>query len=149
MLGLIPKSLPKVDLHMNSQQQKAYDEMIAAGESHNIAEMLALQELPGLQTDKRFLHGKRENGFYSGQLQRWVSSKSDVKRICAEKNWDCEGSVSHKSYWDKPRDDEVPYQVADDIVDDAVFSTLVDNPTALKDDPELIEKTRTRLKGDL
>jgi len=134
---------------MNKKQKREYDAMIKAGESASIAEIIATKECPGLQTDKRFLRGKPGNGFYSGQLQRWVSSKSDVKKICQEKNYDCEGSVTNKSHWDSPRPDEVPYKVADDIVDDAVFSELVENPTALKDDPDLIAKTRKKLAGEL
>lgn len=133
---------------MNSQQQQERDEMIASGESSAIAEILATGQCPGLQTDKRFLQGKPGNGFYSHQLQEWVSSKSDVKRICTEKNYDCEGSVSHKSYWDKPRPDEEPYAVDETIVHDAVLDVLEENPTALKDDPELITRTAKRLAGD-
>lgn len=139
---------------MTPAQQKDYDEMIAKGESHFMAEMLATQTSPGLQTDTRFLTGKYENGFYSRQLQKFVSSRADVKKACAEKNYDCEGSVSHKSTWDKPRPDEERaeaggYKVSDDIVDDAVFSKLVENPTALKDNPNLINETREKLAGDM
>ena len=122
--------------------------MIANGQSESIAEILALQQCPGLQTDKRFMHGRQENGFYSGQLQKWVGSRADVKKACVEKGFDCEGSASQKTTWDKPRPDEEKYRVADDIVDDAVFSQLVDNPTALKENPNLIVETAERLAGD-
>jgi hypothetical protein len=133
---------------MNKRQRKAYEEMVAAGESESIAEILATGQAPGLQTDTRFLHGKNDNGFYSHQLQRWVSSRADVKRICAEKNWDCEGSVSHKSVWDKPRADEQPYKVADDLVDNYVKDITDEYPDAERDDPELRTKLATKLAGD-
>jgi len=129
-------------------QRAEYEEMVKRGVSPKLAEMFALQQGPGLQTDTRFLHGRSENGFYSHQLQRWVSSRSDVKRICAEENRDCEGSVSHRSVWDKPRPDEKPYRVADDIVAEAVLDVLDDNPTALKDDPALPSRVRSRLEGE-
>ncbi len=131
-----------------SQQQKDYDEMIAAGQSPAIADILSSRQCPGLQTDKRFLQGKPGNGFYSHQLQRWVNDRADVKRICIEKNWDCEGSVTNKSTFDTPRDDETPYRVADEIVHDACLDVLEEHPTALLDDHDLITKTRERLTGD-
>ena len=69
--------------------------MVAAGQSSAIAEILATQTCPGFQTDKRFMSGRGDNSFYSHQLQENVSSRADVKRICAEKNYDCEAM-----YWD-------------------------------------------------
>lgn len=134
---------------MDAKQKREYDELIAAGQSESIAEILATQTCPGMQTDKRFMSGRGENSYYSHQLQQNVSSRADVKRICAEKNYDCEGSVSHKAYWDKPREDEEKYEVAEDIVHDACLDILEENPTALLDDHDLINKTRDRLTGDM
>lgn len=132
------------------EQTKDYEEMIANGQSPAIADMLSHRQCPGLQTDKRFMSGKGGgNSFYSGQLQQWVGSRADVKRICEEKNYDCDGSVHHKSRFDIPRDDEIPYRVADDIVHDACLDVLEEHPTALIDDPDLITKTRERLTGDV
>lgn len=133
---------------MTPEQQADYDEIIQSGASPRLAEMLALQSAPKLQTDKRFLRGKPQNGFYSHQLQSWVGSRGDVKRVCAEKNYDCEGSVRHVAHRDMPRPDEVPYRVADDIVDESVARVVDEYPTALQDEPDLRQKVARRLAGD-
>ena len=130
---------------LDPELQAEYEESRSRGSSHDLAMMFVTQTPPGLQTDTRFLHGKQDNGFYSHQLQSWVSSRADVKRICAEKNYHCDGAVSHVA---GDRTVEKPYKVADDIVHDAVLDVLEEHPTALKDDPQLIDKTRTRLTGD-
>lgn len=138
---------PKVS--QDPRIQKDYERMRTAGQSHNMAEMLALQTCPGLQTDTRFLTGQWGNEFYSHQLQSYVGSRGDVKREAMRQGISVEGSgCTYTVRSDAPRDDELPYKVADDIVENAVLDVLDDHPTALKDDPELPQKVRTKLQGD-
>lgn len=117
------------------------------GTSHSCAEMFALRTGPSLQTDTRFLRGRSENSFYSRQLGKRVGSRSDVKKEIQKQGFSCEGSVSYTARSDAPRSDEKPYRVADDIVANGVLDILDEHPTALKDDPELPKKVRTRLEG--
>jgi hypothetical protein len=67
----------------NPQVQALYEEIRTSGESHSIAEMLSLRQVPNLQTDTRWLAGMKDTGhghaFYSHQMQRPISSKSDVR----------------------------------------------------------------------
>ncbi len=128
----------------NPEIQKEYVRLRKKGQSHNRAEMFSLSTSPGLQTDTRFLHGRDSNGFYSHQLQSWVSSRADVKRISAEKNYECEGSVTHHA---TDRTEERPYKVDPQLVNKYVQSELVDNPEALRDDPELPTKVAQKLTG--
>jgi len=128
--------------------QQEYERMRRDGQSHNCAEMFATQTSPGLQTDTRFLHGRHGNGFYSSQLQSWVESRADVKRIAAKKGLSVEGSgCNYTAVHENPSFTETPYRVADDLVEDYVLDILDDHPTALMDDPELPAKVRTRLEG--
>ncbi len=46
----------------NPEVQRRYMEMRAAGESHNIAELLATQEVPFIMTDSEYLKGMSCNG---------------------------------------------------------------------------------------
>lgn len=128
--------------------QKEYVRMRRKGTSHNLAQMFALQEAPGLQTDTRFLHGRSGNGFYSHQLQSWVGSRAEVRKVAAEKGMGIEGSgCNYKPQTEIPYVGEKPYRVADDIVENHVLDVLDEYPTALKDDPELPSKVRTKLQG--
>ena len=128
----------------HSEIQSEYIRLRNAGESHNCAEMFASGVCPGLQTDTRFLHGRDSNGFYSHQLQSWVSSRADVKRISAEKNYECEGSVTHHA---SDRTEDRPYKVDPRLVKSYVQDVVDDHPTALLDDPELPVKVEAKLSG--
>jgi hypothetical protein len=95
------------------------------------------------------MSGRSESTYYSRQLQANIGSRADVERISKEKGWGCEGSVSVKKAPDnRPREDEVPYNVAPDILANAVLDITDEHPTALQDDPDLIRKTKKRLEGD-
>lgn len=132
----------------NPQIQAEYMRMRKAGQTHNCAEMFALQTCPGLQTDTRFMSGKFGNSFFSRQLQREIGSRADVKKAAMEQGFSVEGSVSYQARRDDPRPDELPYRVADDLVESYVMDVLDEHPTALLDDPELPKKVRTKLEGD-
>lgn len=133
----------------NAEIQSEYARMRKNGQSHNTAEILALQISPGLQTDTRFMHGKWGSTYYSHQLQQHVGSRSDVKKAAMKQGLSVEGSVSYQCRSDAPRPGEKPYRVADSLVKEYVQDVLDEHPTALKDDPELPQKVRTRLQGDV
>jgi len=104
----------------NPEIQSLYEEIRRGGESHKLAEMLALRQVPNLQTDTRWLAGMKDTGhghaFYSHQMQRPVSSKADVKRWCEETGGGCEDlgiepRPPEEDPWSKP------YRVADSIVE--------------------------------
>ena len=104
----------------NPEIQSLYEEIRRGGESHKLAEMLALRQVPNLQTDTRRLAGTKDTGhghaFYSHQMQRPISSKSDVRRWCEETGGGCEDlgiepRPPEEDPWSKP------YRVADSIVE--------------------------------
>lgn len=75
---------------------------------------------------------------YPGDPRAWVRSRDDVRRICTERGWDCDGSVTvraaHKDHAPGPA-------VADDIVDAEVHKMILDSPEPIKESiPELREK---------
>lgn len=47
--------------------QLRYEEMVASGQSHNMAEMLACRAFPGLRTDAEFLKGKCNGNEFEDQ----------------------------------------------------------------------------------
>jgi hypothetical protein len=159
-----------------------YHEMIAKGMEPKLAEMLALQQAPSLQTDTRWLTGevngkqfasfpkagelyqrearragvitdgavyKHQLARYPGDPEAWVRSRADVKAICERRNWDCEGSVKHKAVDDGTPDSfDLPYEVAPDIVENAILSEVEDNHDITADDiPQLREDLTKRLSG--
>lgn len=104
----------------NPEIQSLYEEIRRGGESHKLAEILALRQVPNLQTDTRWLAGMKDTGhghaFYSHQMQRPVASKADIKRWCEETGGGCEDlgiepRPPEEDPWGKP------YRVADSIVE--------------------------------
>ena len=75
---------------------------------------------PALHTDTTFLKGKQTNGFFSNQLNCWVSSREDVKRECRKRGWGCEGAVECAAAPSIVTDK--PYEVADDLVENEIAS---------------------------
>lgn len=77
--------------------------------------------------------------------EAWISSKGDVKRVCKSRGYNCEGSVNVKA---RATDVEPePYRVADDLVENAVEKTIVQNdlrPTP-KQRKELAEAAQEKL----
>jgi hypothetical protein len=51
----------------NPRIQANYEEMRAAGTSHNLAEMFALAEPPASNTDREFLHGHANGNQFEGE----------------------------------------------------------------------------------
>lgn len=89
---------------------------------------------------------------FPGDPKAWVDSVADVKRVAEEKNLILEGGIDHipAGALDAPVDDlSEPYQVADDIVDEAILSAAEDNPD-LADEwvakPKKLEEAREQVK---
>lgn len=139
--------------------QSRYNAMRDAGESHNMADMLAHRKGPSLVTDTSWWRGyhngaqfencphigtMRKNAaehqgvsvngkVYLGQLaefpndpRAWVCGRSDIKRICEERGWGCEGAVETTARRDSPPVADVP--VADDIVADRAERLMEADP---------------------
>lgn len=81
---------------------------------------------------------------YPGDPRAWVSSRDDVRRICEERGWGCEGAVRVPLR----RDVEPPdIAVADDILEDRVQDMIDANPElALRDRNELKEEVKEKIK---
>jgi len=77
---------------------------------------------PYLQTDTEFLRGKPRNGFFSHQLNRFVTSRADVKRICEEEGLGCDGGGGLSRTIPQLHKDPGPYRPAPDLVDEEIVA---------------------------
>lgn len=77
---------------------------------------------PNLQTDKEFLKGKPRNGFHSHQLNRFVTSRADVKRICEQEQLGCDAGIGMSRPIPQLRKDPGPYRPAPDLVDEEIVA---------------------------
>ena len=77
---------------------------------------------------------------FPGDPEAWVSDEGDVKRVCEQRGWNCNGFVNVKAPQldHDPDDDRV--MLADDIVEDCVEAAIGKDPSlALKPREELRE----------
>lgn len=77
---------------------------------------------------------------FPGDPEAWVTGRGDVKRVCEQRGWDCDGSVKVKGV--KP-DTSGPYRVADDLVADRASDLLAAG--AARDAEEAGHKAREQL----
>jgi hypothetical protein len=95
--------------------------------------------------------------YYLGQLaaspgdpEAWVSGVGDVKRVCEQRGWSCDGSVKVGApvYQEPPEHlrPDAPYRVAPDIVARHVADRLAEDPGARVE--EVRESVATQLAGD-
>jgi hypothetical protein len=138
------------------QQKRDYNEMLKEGVAPQLAEMLALQQPPGVSTDTRFLAGHNGNEFYSHQLASFpgdpdavVSSRADVQRVAERKGMYLEGTygMGHEPPGWGQAEEEQPYRVAEDIVEDALADAKEEHPGIEHDIPDLKEKLTDQLSG--
>lgn len=90
--------------------------------------------------------GISTSGYYNPQLQMWIDSKDQLRRVCEQRGLQCEGLVNVKGR--EPDVKPEPYRVADDIVEREVETVLADsgNPEiSRKERATLTEDTRERL----
>jgi len=89
---------------------------------------------------------------FPGDPRAWVDSVADVKRVAAEKNLILEGGINYTppDSMDAPIDDlSGRYEVADDIVDEAMLSAAEDNPDLAEEwaaKPEKFKEARHQTK---
>ena len=81
---------------------------------------------------------------FPGDPKAWVSGRGDVERVCAERGYDCEGSVSFKS---GDRDPSPDVSIAPDLVDREVDELLEVNPGARRED--LVEHVTALRSGSI
>lgn len=83
--------------------------------------------------------------------QALVDSTSGVKSVLERNGWGAEGMVNRDADTvDSPDFDEVPYQVAEDIVNERVQDEVINNHGGRikkKDYADLREKVKAKLKG--
>jgi hypothetical protein len=130
--------------------QASYIRMRINGESHTMAEMLALRKFPGVKgTDSQFMAGTHSQDSTIDQVryqhaklagvdtngkryiaglarfpndpEAWVSGASDVLRICEERGWNCHGAVEYEAHECEPEPD---LPIGQDILDFHVNSCL-------------------------
>lgn len=154
-----------------------YLDMRFAGESHNIAAVLATRSFPGVRgTDSEFMKGTHcqdtqydqmryeaaqargvdTNGKrYLSSLARfpndpeaWVSGLSDVRRVVTERNWNCTGAFEHQGFvFDKTNRPE-DTAIAPEIVEQHVQACQrAFDPRERT--PELIEDIRNEVTQEL
>lgn len=63
---------------------------------------------------------------YPGDPRAWVESRDDVRKLCEERNYSCEGTVNVRMRNDLPPAESPP--VADDLVDAAVARAVAADP---------------------
>lgn len=133
--------------------QASYEEMLAAGESPRLAEMLAFRAPPMSNTDREFMEGRWEktspilNGYrkyaeslgvttsgrvyqsglaeYPGDPRAWVGGRGEVTQILEERGWGASGSVTVKPRDTPPPD---PVGVAPDIIERETVKALLAHP---------------------
>lgn len=84
-----------------------------------------------------------------GDPKAWFSHKADVKRVCEERGYSCDGSgakvkarpVDGPDPWDEP------YRVADDIVQESVEKELAGQRIGTQERMDLEESTRRRFSA--
>lgn len=85
--------------------------------------------------------------------QALVDSTSGVKQVLERNGWGAEGMVNRDAdNVDAPEFDELPYQVADDIVDEHCANEVIENHGGRikkKDYGALREKVKAKLKGGM
>lgn len=135
----------------NPAIQAEYEAMRAKGESHNMAEMLALQQFPFSRDENQILFKGEESGkLYISQLARYpgdprayVSNASDVRRIAEEDNLTVDGAVNVKRSRDVEPTPDIA--IADDIVDENVAIEIAMDPGKATKIEQVREETRERL----
>lgn len=83
------------------------------------------------------------------QLNAWISDKSDVKRICEEKNYNCDGLVTHRAHEPENPPEKKRYEVDDKVIQrevDEIIETQQPDTTP-REREKLVEETRTRMRG--
>lgn len=76
-------------------QRQRYREMRVAGESHNMAEMLATRSFPGLRTDAIFNEGRfSSDAGKVGPEQLWLKQQAEAAGVSTNGKWYCRGLAS-------------------------------------------------------
>jgi hypothetical protein len=84
--------------------------------------------------------------------QALVDSTHDVKKLVTERGWSCQGMVNHEASLDGPEFGELPYRVADGIVDEHAANEVIEKHGGRikkKDYADLREKVRNKLQGTI
>ena len=74
---------------------------------------------------KRYLSGLAA---YPGDPKAWVNGRGDIQKVCEERDWNCTGTVNHKSRGIRGTPKESP-ALASDIVDRKVAEIVASQPS--------------------
>jgi hypothetical protein len=162
-----------------SAVQARYLDMRIDGQSHQIAEVLALRKFPGCHgTSATFMQGTHcqdspldaaryaaaaaqgvdTNGrrYISGMArfpndpEAWISGCDDVVRLCRDRNWNCYGAVQHEAT--EPTEPAPEVAIAPEIVNQHVAACLGAFPAA-EHTPQLkadiAERVTQELTGEI
>jgi hypothetical protein len=82
----------------------------------------------GVSTQGKFYMSQLAD--FPGDPRAWIDSKDDIRRICEQRGWGCEGivNVQPARYKDDGQTDDGPYMVAEDIVEEEFQSHVAENP---------------------
>lgn len=80
--------------------------------------------------------------------EAWITGEADVRRICNERGYGCEGSVNVKQPEFETEDDSGPYRVADDIVNEEIDQRVGDEHITRRERDDMFETVQTELSGD-
>ncbi len=135
------------------ETQAFYIRMRISGQTHALAEMLALRKFPGVKgTSSVFMQGThhqdtqydhmryiaaQQNGVdtngkrYLSSLARfpndpeaWVSGIDDVARVVRDRGWNCSGAVDHTGFDPSKHERPADTAIAPDLVRDHVEDRL-------------------------
>lgn len=157
--------------------QAFYIRMRCNGQSHNMAEMLALRKFPGVRgTDSQFMAGThaqddmidqarydaaRRQGVdtngkrYLSSLARfpndpeaWVSGLGDVRRVVTDRGWNCHGAIDHTGFEFSEHERPADIPIASSIVAQHVSACLAAYDEGERT-PQLIGDIRERVTQEL
>lgn len=99
------------------------------------------------------IHGKKYLSSLAsepGDPRAWVDSTGDIRSVCEERGYGCEGMVTVKAREAEQPDDEGPYRVAECHVTEKFNEIIESNPEVAptpREQADLKENLRTRLSG--
>lgn len=167
----------KRSLGRSFEQQVFYWTMRKQGQSHNMAELLALRKFPGVKgTDSQFMAGTHcqddmidrtryeaaqskgvdTNGKrylsslarYPNDPEAWVSGLSDVRRVVTDRGWNCSGAVDYSGFDPSQHERPADTPIARDIVEQHVSACLAAYDEGERS-PQLIGDIQERVTQEL
>jgi hypothetical protein len=106
-----------------------FDRMVADGFDPWLAHMHAHKDYPTIKTNATITRGIDTPTVFSQQLGCHIDTsdyRGHIKRICEERNLECEGVVEHRSEEKEPTP---PVKLAVDLIDESISDELRMDPS--------------------